>query len=396
MNRRGVFLYGYYGCGNVGDDLLILAAVEGIRRHIPDPVFYVRNAGAISSLTGSDANIVLTDIERLLENRAKSKLTRLAAYLAAFKDYIKKCNLLVFGGGTTLVHDKKTNTAMIILLMMCIIAKIYNVKIIGIGLGISSPEGAIARILLKSIIALTSSFCVRDEAAKRECEKIGCRKVMLTADLVFSLQSAFSRYITEPAPGKSGRRCIGISLADSKAVGYPGDSARSRQNLIAQLARFAESLLVRGDTLKLLSFQHHLGADGYLLTDRTILEDLIKEVNGHSGGISIVDVPSTLPAIVSLYATLDAVAGMRYHSLVLAALVGVPFIGLSYDNKVDEICRYFDMPCRPLPEIDRVWLEEFVLSVRPGSIDMELTMEQKRKAQFNFVYFSTQGKEVEA
>ena len=37
--------------------------------------------------------------------------------------------------------------------------------------------------------------------------------------------------------------------------------------------------------------------------------------------------------------------GMRYHAHVLAALAGKPFCGLAHDNKVEEICRAYAMPC---------------------------------------------------
>ena len=46
--------------------------------------------------------------------------------------------------------------------------------------------------------------------------------------------------------------------------------------------------------------------------------------------------PQVLLAVVR---TLDLLVGIRLHALIAAAVVGVPFVGLSYDPKVERFCR---------------------------------------------------------
>ena len=41
MNRNGIYLYGYYGQGNLGDDLLMASAVQMIRAVRPDASVFV-------------------------------------------------------------------------------------------------------------------------------------------------------------------------------------------------------------------------------------------------------------------------------------------------------------------------------------------------------------------
>ena len=43
--------------------------------------------------------------------------------------------------------------------------------------------------------------------------------------------------------------------------------------------------------------------------------------------------------ILSLTGNFDLVLGMRLHSLIMAAVSGVPLVGLSYDHKIDRLLR---------------------------------------------------------
>lgn len=42
---------------------------------------------------------------------------------------------------------------------------------------------------------------------------------------------------------------------------------------------------------------------------------------------------------MSLIGNLDLLIGIRLHALIFAALMHVPFIGISYDPKIDSFCR---------------------------------------------------------
>ena len=42
--------------------------------------------------------------------------------------------------------------------------------------------------------------------------------------------------------------------------------------------------------------------------------------------------------VESVYSKAKFVVGMRYHSLILADIFDVPFVGFSYDDKVKDLC----------------------------------------------------------
>jgi len=65
----------------------------------------------------------------------------------------------------------------------------------------------------------------------------------------------------------------------------------------------------------------------------------------------------TLEELVGIISCLDLLLGMRLHALILAAVLKVPFLGLSYDPKVEAFCRQVDQPWVSLNflEFEELW-----------------------------------------
>ena len=77
--EKGVFVYGYYGVGNLGDELLALSTFQGFAGRFEK--FYFRSYGEMDTISEFD-NTTATNIERdFVESRSwKSiRLTRLSA-----------------------------------------------------------------------------------------------------------------------------------------------------------------------------------------------------------------------------------------------------------------------------------------------------------------------------
>ena len=85
------FLSGYYGQGNLGDDLLLRATIEGICRISPAPRFVIRNEGDVALLKGAAVPVELTGIDRIASDQTKSKVRRLVSTLAAYRRHLRQC-----------------------------------------------------------------------------------------------------------------------------------------------------------------------------------------------------------------------------------------------------------------------------------------------------------------
>ena len=64
--RTSVLLSGYYGFGDLGDDLLLTVAVEELRTILPDARFLLRDHGADLPKLGPD--VIPTSIDAILDD----------------------------------------------------------------------------------------------------------------------------------------------------------------------------------------------------------------------------------------------------------------------------------------------------------------------------------------
>ena len=71
----------------------------------------------------------------------------------------------------------------------------------------------------------------------------------------------------------------------------------------------------------------------------------------------------------TVFESASLVIGHRFHSLVLAAIHHIPFIGFFHEHKVTEVCDVFGMPYYPIDKIDVPELKSNVAEL--GSRDAE-------------------------
>src|SRR4029078_8865561 len=96
--RTGVLLSGYYGCGNLGDDLLLTVAVEELRPLLPGARFLLRDHGAELPALGRD--VIPTGVATILDDQTHSRLYRLTKFARCIAGLLRQCRWLIFGGGT--------------------------------------------------------------------------------------------------------------------------------------------------------------------------------------------------------------------------------------------------------------------------------------------------------
>ena len=94
-------------------------------------------------------------------------------------------------------------------------------------------------------------------------------------------------------------------------------------------------------------------------------------------------------SIIDAFADIDIVCGMRFHGLVLAAMLERPFVGVVHDNKISEICRRFDMPCHDAAALDGADLVHSVEGIRGKTPDRRLLDECRALARENFLAFAS-------
>ena len=329
-----IFLYGYYGVGNVGDDLLLTAILRRLRSAAPGSSFVVRSLHPVAEL--QNENVEFSCQERILLNPNLPKWRRLLDYLNANWQALAGCRAMVFGGGTLFHARGGTLTNMVLLFLVVFQARLRGTRIFVLGAGVAEMPGISAKLLMAAILALSNDFAVRDASSWRQCRQIfGGKHVRRTADLVFSLQLPMAARISS---GKT----VGVTLAASDI----GDAIAAYPQFFAALAADLTYLRDNGWSIRLLSFQE-LDDPQASMSDTKLLQAI--GIEGER--VELLRVSSDPDALCRQFTDLDVIVGMRFHGLVMAALLGLPFVGVGRDSKLSDFCLDAGMPFLSLSEV---------------------------------------------
>ncbi len=342
---RTFFLSGYYGQGNLGDDLLLQATIEGISRITPVRSFIVRNEGDIAGLTGLPVPVELTGVDRIAADQTKTKLRRLVSTLAAYRRYFRRCDWLIFGGGTVF-HERTSSLPIAMTFLVCLLARTMGMRIAALGVGVASIRSRAGKFLLKRIVGLSDVFAVRDDEALTECAKAHAdSRVVLTSDLVFTMKKQIR------AAGKATSSLkmptVGISI-------YPPALRHScvDDSTSSILRNVIEAILLRGWGVVLMTFHHQPGGTNIGLDADHLLRLADGLTAGRPGQIKhVVLNAANMSDLSDVFSEISVHCGMRFHGHVLSAIFGKPFVGISADNKIDAICHLFEMPIVQLNEL---------------------------------------------
>lgn len=279
------FIIGYYGCDNIGDEVLLHQVIKMIRD--------IDESISITSISyRTNETKLLHNIDSISRNK----------YYQIVKT-IKNSDIVI-GGGGSILQNITSNKSLIYYLVLFLISKIYGKKVIILGNGFGPVNGKFFRWLSKIIINKIDVFVARDSETVDDLEKIGVRtKVELAADLAY--------YEYESVANRKNRKVI-INIR-------PWNNS---QKIIDEMSKFIKILIDDNYIVEFLSMQN--GKDDFLV--KSIEKKL---------GISIPILPNSIDEFLSNKGDYCCMIGMRLHALVWAGIKDVPFIGIEYDPKIN-------------------------------------------------------------
>lgn len=378
------FLYGYYGQNNLGDDLLLRAAIEGIQRVCPRASFVIRNEDHIAGIEDLGGDVVLTGIDRIISDQSRSRFMRVVGTLRAYRRHFRSCGWFVFGGGTVF-HERSSILPLTLLAAICLLARVTGLRIIALGVGVSSLKSPAARIVMGIIVRMSEVFAVRDSHAFAECGKAGvAERTVQTSDLAFTLSDTLtgSGQSYSQLYKKEGARRIGLSIYP------PALDAVKKKVWFEALQSAILSILMRGWSVSLLAFHNGVGKIGGC-RDQVTLERLVSTISPDMKSridFHVLSVNATI--LANVYSNIDVHVGMRFHGHVLAAIYGVPFVGLAVDNKINGICEFFGMPLIEMGRFSEKAILEAVDEAVMRQIDGEKRKTSIALSEKNFLLFS--------
>jgi polysaccharide pyruvyl transferase WcaK-like protein len=365
-HRTGVLLSGYYGCGNLGDDLLLTVTVEELRTVLPNARFLLRDRGVGLPKLGAD--VIPTGIDAILDDQTHSRLYRLMSFSWHVVGLLRQCNWLIFGGGTVF-HDNGGLASLALQWLLCHLARVLGVRVAALGVGVSNLRTKTGRWLLRGIVSRCELFLVRDDAALREC--LGT-KARLTDDLVFAWRSLPQENRRTRPPEKP----LSIGLTVSPQAG---------ERTVAALADAVRLWQDHGHRVVFLVFLQN----DTLADDSTLFANINKKLPIADAPIEVRRLTANAAGISEAFSDIDVVCGMRFHGLVLAAMLKRPFVGIVHDSKIREICGRFGMPCHDVVTLEGAELAASAEDVRQRVPESRLLDQSRRLAEENFLAFTS-------
>ena len=322
-NSKLIFLVGYYGFGNIGDEAILSATLVHFRGRRADLHFVVASGNP--------------------EQTAASHGTAAIRWndTAAILRTVQAADLVVIGGGglfqdywgvdaDTFLTDR--HWGVVYYAGPALLAMLYRKPLILFAVGVGPLYSEHGKKFTRVAAEAASAITVRDEASQTLLEELGIpkKKIRVTADPAFLFQPAAGFTLAEALPADFViRRPVLAVAARHWGIGvYP-------EFLEREIAAALDVFLKDTDgTVVLLPFQD---ISGEKEDDRATALRILSHMR-------LAERAAIAPAgsVDQVYGWLgdsDVVLGMRLHALIFAALAGVPAVALSYDPKVDELAR---------------------------------------------------------
>lgn len=302
---KNLLLAGYLGCGNLGDDAVMLGLMEGLRG--ADVTFTV--------LSGSPE-----ETYRLYGIHAVPRKDKSAVVGA-----IQVCDALVFPGGSVF-QDVTSAASCGYYAALVGQAKKAKKKVVLVGQGVGPLGSWFGKKFTRDAFQSADAVAVRDPSSAALLRQIGVkRSIAVGADSSLLL------------PKPAGDESDAFSVAGMKSIGIAPRPLGKQTKAVIQLFGELARLLFQAGYLPIL-VEMDRNEDG------AVIEAISKAQGGKVPDIRKVQTPMHLMQRLS---RMDAVIAMRLHAGILGAAVGVPPFLVSYDPKVAAFAKLLDLGSAP-------------------------------------------------
>ena len=308
MRNYKFALLGYYGFGNLGDELLLQACLE---------------------LLGSNDVIVLSNNPEETSRNFNIKSINRWKFFQVVKALINSENLLLGGGG--LFQDSSSVKSCLWYWGIVRLAKILGVKIFAVSQSIGPLNHKLSKILTKNALRACEKIHVRDENSYNLAKNFGCKNVILGHDLVFMLKpSPLLPFCSTPLS-------LGHLPLERGDLASCGEGVSKILINLRPCKEVEKYIDIIAPEIRKFNF-HKIGValskeDEEILnsfSERLSLEKIIRIMNFNDAE--------------KLWTSSACAVGMRLHFGVLSRIFKTPVALIPYDIKVKEFAKSSDIP----------------------------------------------------
>jgi polysaccharide pyruvyl transferase CsaB len=296
-----IVIIGNYGAHNIGDEAVLSGILHLLRKHIPHAEITVLSYDPNNTEQQhhvSAAYLLPFGIRSFLKFGWKKTIRVLQQ-----ADY-------VFIGGGALFTDEKMK-AMYLWGYHAKIASRYCSRVILFAHTIGPLQTKRGITIMKKVLGLVQSISVRDEKSKDIIHQLDpTKKVIVASDPAFLLNKIIIQ---------KKKKQVVINLRPWMH--------NNQMNTIRVMGNVCNNLITKGYSIVLLPFQT------FQDDDRKILQQVYDRILNKKS-VQFVTHEVDLNEIMQIIGESEFVIGMRLHSLIVSTIQHVPFIALSYSEKI--------------------------------------------------------------
>ena len=295
-----ILISGYYGFDNIGDESILRTLITSLREKIPDCRLTVlsHNPASTREKYGVEA------VERMSPG----------AILRA----VRQCDMLISGGGS-LLQDVTSSKSIHYYLFIIRLAKLLGKKVFIYSQGIGPIDHAFNRRATARALKKADGIVVRDERSAKLLEQIGLpqERIVITADPVIRMKRP------DRTVGREILARAGIKKDGRLTVGWAIREKNRDSTFVREITECIRWLRANYDAESVLIPFHYE-------EDREVCSVIAERTNGAAKCLSEKYLSEDMLSIIG---NMDVLVGVRLHSMIYAAIMGVPIIGVSYDPK---------------------------------------------------------------
>lgn len=328
-----ILISGYYGFNNIGDESILRAVVDNLRSRLSD--------------------IEITVLSKNPDFTAQKYGVR-SVNRKSVKDIIsavRKCDLLVSGGGS-LLQDVTSKKSILYYLMIMWLSFFFGKKVFIYSQGIGPILSKVNRKLTAATLRHVQGIVVRDETSRELLIEIGvgADRIIVTADPVLRIKRADLAVgreilIEEGFTPDPGRMTVGFAIRERK----------TNSNFVDEICISIRRLIDEYQAqIVLIPF--------HFSEDMAVIEEIEARLGG---GVCCIRHKYLTNEMLSIIGNMDVLVGVRLHALIHAAIMDVPMIAVSYDPKINSFMHSIDMKalCSVYDFKNDFFIEEFERTV---------------------------------
>lgn len=307
QKNKEILISGYYGFRNSGDDALLKAIIQDLKKYKESPNIVVLSANP----------------EETMEYYRVKSINRLN--LISVLKHMRKADMLISGGGT-LIQDRTSTKSLWYYLSIITMALRNNVKVMLYSNGIGPLVKSRNIKRTKNVLEKVNLITLRDEESYKTIRDMGITNPMVkvTADPALGLDLADKNR--------------GIEILSKEGVPKNnkilGVSIRRWQNLDTN---FEDEIAAVCDYAYEKYGYYTVFLPMQSSRDLAILQSVKRKMKNKS---TLIKARYSVEDVMSIMKCFDICIGMRLHTLIYSAVNAVPLIGIVYDPKISSFMEY--------------------------------------------------------